>query len=387
MRYQDFREVTVIGAGIVGCATAYYLLARKSVNKVTVIERDEVGSHASGYALGGLNPLTGAGLPDPLGPLSIESYHLLRNLIPALEEDTGFDLEFGWTKAIHLAFSKDEETLLKQRLSWQEKQIGFGAIWLSIQEIAELDPRISPKALGGILTENVGLLNPYLLCQALRSAAIKRGASFLKGNVKGLTFNGNKIKSVNLEKESLPCDGAVIATGPWAGETKAWTGLDIPIRPLKGQILQFRLPGKRFDWISHGDTYAVTKPDGLVWIGTTEEEGFNDKPSEEAYQKILLNINMLFPSVFANIQDKLIRQTACLRPVTPDGSPILGFAEGLEGLVIATGGGRKGILMGPIMGQIAADLISSGKTPFDINAMRPNREMGKNSKNLDLLRF
>ena len=192
---------------------------------------------------------------------------------------------------------------------------------------------------------------------------------------------------MTLEKEKLSCDSVVIATGPWAGETKTWTGLDIPIRPLKGQILQFRLPGKRFDWISHGDTYAATKPDGLVWIGTTEEEGFNDKPSEEAYQNILLNINKLFPSVFANIQDKLIRQTACLRPVTPDGSPILGLAEGFDGLVLATGGGRKGILMGPMMGQIAADLITSENTPFDITAMRPNRETGKDLNNLDLLRF
>jgi glycine oxidase len=378
-------EFVVVGAGIVGCATAYYL-ANRSV-KVTVIEKDKVGGHASGHALGGLNPLTGTGLPDPLGPLSIESYHLLRTLIPQLEKDTGFDLEFGWTKAIHLAFSKEEETLLKQRLSWQQKQPDFGAMWLSAQEIEKLDPRISPKALGGILTENIGLVNPYLLCQALRSAAIKKGASFLKGNVQGLTFNGGQIKSVDLEKEKLPCDGVVIATGPWAGEIKTWTGFNIPIRPLKGQILQFRLPGKPFNWISYADTYAVTKPDGLVWIGTTEEEGFNEKPSEEAHRKIILNINKLFPSVFVNIEDRLVRQTACLRPVTPDGYPILGLLEGFDGLVLATGGGRKGILMGPMIGQIASDLVISGNTPFNITAMEPNREIGKDSKNLDLLRF
>ena len=75
------------------------------------------------------------------------------------------------------------------------------------------------------------------------------------------------------------------------------------------------------------------------------------------------------------IDAQMVRQTACLRPVTPDGLPILGRAPGKEGVVVATGGGRKGIHFSPIMGRIAADLVTQGSTAYDISALAPGRPM------------
>jgi glycine/D-amino acid oxidase-like deaminating enzyme len=362
-------EVIIIGAGIVGCAAAYYLACEGA--RVTIVERDSVGSHASGYALGGLNPLSGIGIPEPLGTLGLEGFRLALSLAPQLKEETGIDSGLQPVTAIALAFTEAEADLLRQRLPWQQAQRELQSEWQNTGELLAMEPRLSPQVVGGVVTQGVGLLDPYKLCLALLEAAIRRGATLRHGTVRDLKFRGDRIDTVRVGREEVPCGAVVMAMGPWAAEAAPWTGVEVPVRPLKGQILRLRMPGPPFSYISSPDSYVATKPDGLVWAGTTEEEvGFDEAPSREARQEIIGNVVRTFPSLK---EAEVVLQTACLRPVAVDGLPILGSVPGKKGAVVATGAGRKGILLGPIMGRIAADLAITGGTKHDIAALRPGR--------------
>jgi glycine oxidase len=117
--------------------------------------------------------------------------------------------------------------------------------------------------------------------------------------------------------------------------------------------------------------YATIKSDGLLWVGTTEEEvGFDDRTTSAARDRIIGSAVEILPYLS---DAELVQQTACLRPMTPDRLPIIEAVSGLEGLVIITGGGRNGILLGPSMGLAAANLVAGSDFPVDIRAFSLSR--------------
>ena len=362
-------DVVIVGAGVVGCATAYYL-ARAGA-QVTIVERDSVGSHASGFALGGLNPLSGVGIPDPLGPLALEGFHLHLALATALREETGIDVELRMHSALTLALTEAEAVAMKHRLPWQQAQEDFSVAWWSAKEILKMEPRLTPRVVGGVVIRQVGLLDSSTYCLALLEAATRRGATVRTGQVRGLRYQGSRVAAVQLAHEELTCQAVVIAMGPWTGDSAAWMDVELPVIPLKGQILRLRAGGPPFPYISWSHSYVVSKPDGLVWVGTTEEDaGFDETPSPKARQGIMENVLGMLPCLE---ETELVLHTACLRPVTADGLPILGQVPQKQGVVVATGGGRKGILLSPIMGRVAAELVTTGTTEYDISALTPGR--------------
>jgi glycine/D-amino acid oxidase-like deaminating enzyme len=157
-----------------------------------------------------------------------------------------------------------------------------------------------------------------------------------------------------LEREVLSCATAVLALGPWSAEASQWTGVPIDVRPLKGQIIRLRAAGPPIECsVGWGHNYATTKTDGLVWAGTTEEEaGFDEESTLAARDEIGAALLKMLPAM-ADAQ--VAQQTACLRPVASDGLLVLGGVPGIDGLYVATGGARKGILYGPAMGHAIAD--------------------------------
>ncbi len=379
-------DVVVVGAGVVGCATAYYL-AKEGV-KVTVVERDSVGSHASGFALGGLNPLSGVGIPDPLGPLALEGFRLHLALATELREETGIDVELRMHDVTTLALTEAEAVAMKHRLPWQQAQEDFSVAWWSAKDILKMEPRLAPGVGGGVAIRQVGLLDSYKYCLALLEAATRRGATVRTGQVRGLRYQGGRVAAVQLAHEELACQAVVLAMGPWTGDSGAWTDMELPVTPLRGQILRLRAGGPPLPYISWSHSYVVSKPDGLVWVGTTEEDaGFDETPTEKARQGIMENVMVLLPCLE---EAELVLHTACLRPVTGDGLPILGQVPQKQGVVIATGGGRKGILLSPIMGRVAAELVTTGTTEYDISALTPGRQINAAqvaASQRDLLRF
>ena len=273
---------------------------------------------------------------------------------------------------VKLAFSDDEVAEAKALLSWQQSQPGHDVRWVDSDGLAELDPRISPQAQGGTYVENTGDLEPYKLVTALAQAAERSGATIRHGSVDGIEATGGRVTAVTVGGDAFPCDAVVIANGPWSSEASKWLGFPVPVSALKGQILRMDAPGPPLECsITWGKHYATTKTDGLVWTGTTEEEaGFDESTTQEAREAITSSFLTMLPAM---TEAKVVQQTACLRPVVPDHLPIVGAVPGVAGAFLATGAGRKGILLGPPMGNAVADLIVTGQTDVPIEDLSPTR--------------
>lgn len=363
-------DVVIVGGGIAGIITAYFL-GKAGVSSV-IIERDAVGSHASGFAYGGLSPLSGAGIPGPLAEAAQASMRLHRELAQSLPAETGVNIEFRQRPALNLMFTEDDVKKAQAVLPWQQQQPGYSVRWLEAEEAKKLEPRINPAVIGAVLMEGMADVEPYRLVLALTRAAENLGAQVRHGHVVGLKRQGERVTGVMLENGEIDCQTVVLALGPWSEATSAWLNLPIPVRPLKGQILRLQAPGPALDCsVGWASNYATTKPDGLLWTGTTEEEaGFNEHPTTEGRDTIIASLLKMLPAL-ADAQ--LAQHTACLRPVSQDNLLVVGPVPGSTGVLMNTGAGRKGILFAPIMGRIIADLLTTGKAPLDIGAFAPER--------------
>ena len=351
-------DVVVVGGGIAGIATAYYL-GRAGVKSV-VVERDGLASHASGFAYGGL---------DGVGEtaLAAEGMRLHRALSETLLEDTGIDTEFRARPSLSLAFTEAEAAAARTSPS-----LDSALRWVDAHDVKSIEPRVAQDALGGLYTDATADLDPYRFVLAVATAAESLGATIRYGRVSGLRWDGDRVAAVTLNGEEITCGAVVIAMGPWSQDAAAWLDVPIGISPLKGQILRLRASDAPYRCsIAWKGNYASTKPDGLVWAGTTEEEaGFDETLTTEARDSIMASLLKMLPSL-ADAQ--LVRQTACLRPLSSDLEPVLGRLPGWENAYIATGAGRKGIVLGPAMGKAVADLVTTGATEIPIDAYDPGR--------------
>jgi len=363
-------DVVIVGGGVVGIATAYFLAKAGVPN--TVIERDSVGSHASGFAYGGLSPLAGAGIPGPVFPLANEGMRIHREFSQLLPEETGVATEYRVRPSLSLAFTEEEVTESKKPLAWQQEQEGYRVDWLDAAKAKDIEPRISDEILGGVYVEGGAEVEPYKFILALTQAAEKLGVTVRHGNVNGIKKENGRVTGLFMESGELACDKVVLALGPWSADVSSWTGLDVPIRPLKGQILRLQAPGEPFDCsIGWAGNYANTKMDGLLWTGTTEEEaGFDENPTTSARDQVMASLLKMIPSL---LDAELVQHTACLRPLSVDGIPIMGAVTELDGAFLSTGAGRKGILLGPAMGKATADLILNRETDFPVEPFSPTR--------------
>ena len=365
-------DVVIIGGGVAGCAAAYYL-ALAGV-KATIIEREGIGSQASGFSAGGLNPLEGTHIPGPLGPLAMESYRMHRELWPQLKADAGIDFQERILASIKVAFEEGEVPALQDSLDTFNRAAsdGFSGHWLDSRQLAELEPRLSPEILSGVYLDGNGALDSYQFTCALAAAAEQRGARIIPALARGVRLGNGRVESVVLENGEIPCGQLLLAAGPWSREAEPWLDISMPVDPLKGEILRLDPDGPpaAADFTGGGASLYV-KPDGLIWCGATEEwRGFDREPTEAARQSIWTAAARLMPAL---AQARLARHTACLRPVTPDWLPIIGQAPGWENVYLATGAGKKGVLLSPALGQAAADLMAHGQTGLSIEGLSPAR--------------
>ena len=363
-------DVAIIGGGVAGCAVAFYL-AQSGV-KSTIIEREGVGNQASGYSAGGLNPLTGIGIPGPLGAFGWESFQLHLGLYDGLKEQSGIDYQNRTVAKIDLALEESDLEGLRASVALFEGVEGFEARWLEPEEIAKLEPRISPAVLGGMYAYGNNAVDSYNFTKALAAAAEKMGSTVRAGNVRGLESSGGKVDRVVLADGEISCGQVVMAMGPWSRRAESWLGVYIPVDPLKGEIIRLENRGEPFRHdISGGGGSIYPKLDGLNWCGTTEDwKGYDREPSGQVAHEIRQRVARLVPDL---ADARLVKHTACLRPVTPDWLPVLGRAPGWENVYLATGAGKKGILLAPGIGRSIADLMTTGETALSIQGYSPER--------------
>ena len=260
-----------------------------------------------------------------------------------------------------LATNADEIPAIRELYDWLAEHHDGNIGWLEQSELRGMEPRLSPDIQAGMFTDISHEVEPYKFTLALAQAAESRGAEIRNARVTGLNLNGGGVASVVIGNDEIAVHDVVIAMGPWSAEAGAWTGIDVPIAPLKGQILRLAAPGDPLAIsLSWSGNYATTKSDGLLWAGTTEEEvGFDENPSPEGRDQVMASLVKVLPYL---ADARLAQHTACLRPVAPDGLPIIGQVPSVPGAWLASGAGRKGILLGPGLGRVVADMII-GKTP------------------------
>src|SRR5438067_2861369 len=196
-------DIVIVGGGIAGMTTAYYL-AKSGVPSL-VVERDAIGSHASGFAYGGLSPLSGFGIPGPQAEIAMDGMRLHRELSKSLLEETGIDVDFRMRSSLALAFTEADVRKLRAALPWQQQQPGYAVRWLDGAEARRVEPRIADEALGATLIEGGGAVEPYRLVLALTRAAERLGVRVRHGRAIGLRRDGGRVTGVVLERKVLSC--------------------------------------------------------------------------------------------------------------------------------------------------------------------------------------
>jgi glycine oxidase len=331
-------SVVVIGGGVIGCAVAERLSLDR--HQVTLLERDQLGSRASGAAAGELSPSSRPG--------DHASLALFPELLARIEKDGAMNVEYRVQQGLGPAFSDDEA---------QARKTEPGR-WLDAAECRQLEPALSHDAVGAMLIEHAHLTPPRFV-RALARAAAAHGAEICEGTPAiGFDIDGHEARAVRTADGGISADWIVIAAGPWSREVASAAGVDVPVRPQRGQLAALD-PGsiilRRSVFWSGG--YLVPKGDGTIIAGGTEEDsGFDDRPTVAGI-KTLLDMAVKLAPVLAGTN--LQRVWAGLRPVTPSGEPVVARTS-VGNLIVATGHHRKGILLAPLAAKQVADLIGGG---------------------------
>ncbi len=373
-------DVVIVGGGLVGAATAYFL-AGEGV-ECLVVERDGIASHASGFSYAALGTFDEAGMDGAHFEVASLGMRLHHELAESLLDETGVNVEFRERPSLSLAFDEEEavaaqspEGWERDRRSWEEDTQGYIIQWLDTEEAQRVEPRINPAVLGAVYTEGTCDVNAQRLTLALAMGAEQRGARVVGANVTGLSRDGGRVRGVTLDGGEIDCDRVVVATGPWSEAASEWLGVPLRMQPWKGQILRLRLPGPPIRAsVGGGDHFASTKPDGLTWVGPTfEDAGIDETTTAWARDEIMDAVTRNVPSLS---EGEVVMQTACVRPLSADRKLVLGEAPGTEGAYVATGGGRLGLMLGPAMARLTADLIVKGTTTVPLDEFWPGRFAG-----------
>ena len=373
-------DVVIIGGGIVGAATAYFL-ARHGITS-TIVERDRVAAHASGFSYAALGTFDEEGMDGAHFDVASEGMRLHRELAEALPAETGTQVDFRDRPQLWLAFTDEEieearnpAGWAKRKRRWEIEDQRQTVRIVDADEARRIEPRITLSAIGAVYTEGTADVNAHRLTVALATAAERRGATVRTGAVVDVERSGGRVTGVALENGRIDCDTVVVAMGPWSESASDWLGVPIRMSPWKGQILRLRLPGPPIECSVAGyDHFASTKPDGLAWVGPTfEDAGIDETTTAEGRDEIMSEVVRIVPSL---AEGELALHTACVRPLSADRKLILGRVPDLEGAYVATGGGRLGLMMGPAMGSLTADLVATGSTSVPLDEFDPGRFAG-----------
>ena len=363
-------DVVVVGGGVVGCSIAFHL-ARAGL-RTTVVERGRLGAQASAAASGVLSPSPGS---HPYATLGRESHEMFHKLAPELMDAGGVDIELARCGELQLALSEGEAGQLRGMVE-SFNELGSTARWLDQRAVQELEPELNRAVLGAMHLLDVSRVNNQRLTEAFARAAISLGTEVRQGSeVVGLMRQGRRITGVRLYDHDLSVDHVVIAAGAWSGVAAGWLGLpqerSIPVHPVRGQNVNLQPTAGCISSVVHGSWgILVPRNDGSVIAGATVEEvGFDARVTAGGVQSILGVAAALMPS----LQDATFNWSiAGLRPGSPDEMPLLGPVPGWDGLSLASGHYRNGILLSPVTGQLIADQLTGDASDL-LSAFSPDR--------------
>ena len=361
-------DVLVVGAGLVGASCARALAA--AGRRVLLVERGEAGMEASSAAAGMLAPQVEAEPGDPTLALGIAARERYGELAAALLRDTGIDVAHRVTGIALVAFDEARATELRAAAAHQSAA-GLAAEWLDRPALAARHPGIGPAALGAYLAPRDGAVDNPALVRAVLRDALRLGAELReRETVWEVVVRGGRVTSLVTERGPLEAPAVVLAAGSWSAQL---VGLPraLPVEPVRGQIAVVDWPAGEPPAVLFGRGAYVVERRGLAILGSTmEHAGFEKATTPAGLEHIFAETGALLPA----LREQPVRETwAGLRPMTPDGDPIIGRDPDVANLYYATGHGREGILLGPLTGEIVRDLVVDGDTKWDIAAYAVSR--------------
>lgn len=381
-------DVVIIGGGVIGTSIAYYL-SKKGIKPI-LIEKDDLASGSSGAC--DIDIILQSKNPGIHLQLAMESAKMYETLADELD----FDIEYETCGGMVLIEDEEQLKVMKDFVK-RQKAIGLQVKLLGLKEASEIQPGLSPNLVGSTYSPQDAHVNPMRLCQAFAKAAKRLGAEiYLNTGVLDIRVEKSKVKSVITNRGEIQTKVVINAAGVYAPMIGEMVGLSLPIKPRRGQIIVTEPVPKLVMADVLCAKYIVAKynpknlersdntetrlgvglslsqtHDGQILIGATREfVGYNKSTTHEALRAILRNATRLVPAL------KLIhaiRSFAGLRPYTPDGLPLLGQVEGIQGFIMAAGHEGDGIALSPVTGKIISELIVDGKTFMDVTCLSPAR--------------
>ncbi len=351
-------EIVIVGAGVVGLTTALKL-AERGVS-VTLLDRQQVGREASWAGAGMLPPGNPAHAVTPEARLRSYSHGLWPEFAADLVDRTGIDTGYHICGAIEVCSHDQQDEFQQHDAQWLSE--GIRVERLSGPEIqrhvADMHGRFENAI---FLPDFAQVRNPRYL-KALKAACLQRGVEILE-HVHALDIRQreDRISEVRIGARTLQFDKICLAAGAWSASLLQPFGVSIPVKPVRGQIVQLQLPAQPFRCVIElGRRYLVPRRDGLVLIGSTEEDaGFAKHTTTEGVAGLLDFAKSLVPAL---AHAEVVHTWAGLRPGSPDELPLLGPVPGFTNLFIGAGHFRSGLQMSPATGTILADLML-GQTP------------------------
>ncbi len=365
-------DVVIVGGGIIGGSIALELAQRGL--RVAVLDRQQMMREASWAAAGMLSPAPDCLAAIPLVPLGRASLALYPQYIDAVEGASALRTGIRKDGAIEAIFHGDVERELSTLVALH-RGLGLQCEPLAADEAMKMEPALGREVRAAALLPNECSVEPRALTAAVLAAAGAMGAALYPGvGVTSLSLNGDKCTGVKTSTgEMFHAAHIVVAAGCWSSQIPEAARF-APTLPVRGQMIALRHSGtpiRRVLRCEHG--YLVPRglqtPQTVVIGSTIENAGYEKCVTSGGLEKILSVANELVPEL-ANAE--ILESWCGLRPGSPDQLPILGPAD-IDGLVLATGHYRNGILLAPVTAKSTAEWITDGRTSMDLEMFSPLR--------------
>lgn len=371
-------DVVVVGGGLLGVATAYHLVRLGA--KVLLVDRGHPG-RATDAGAGILSPETSSRDLDAWAGLARHAVDYYPPLIALLKADDAGETGYARCGLLLVATAEDERrefAVVRARMLGPHGWTGVSSDG-DLREVTPEDARrmFPPLAAvcGALYSPRAARVDGRLLSQALRLAAERRGLSVAHGTVGRLILNQNRVAGVVVDGATVSALRVAIAGGAWSQAFSDQLAVPISVQPQRGQIVHLRKAGvDTTAWpivLAFRNHYMVPWPDGRVAAGATREtgSGFDPRLTAAGVREVLQEALRVAPG----LADWDIHEMRVgLRPLSPDGLPILGPVPGVEGIYLVTGHGPTGLQLGPYSGKVTADLmlgrpVDVDLTPFSVS--------------------
>ena len=363
-------DVIVIGGGIIGCATGYYL-AKKGL-KVNLLEREYLTSGSTGRCIGGIRQQFSTSLSRRVAMESMKKF-------TAMNEELGQAVEFHQGGYLFLAHSEEKKQTYLKLIEIQRK-MGLAVEFIGVGEIEKMVPGIDTEdLLGGTYCASDAQANPFLIVDGYARKIKEKGQVFTHKEVTRINVENGKIVSVSTrDNEDFYAPIVVNAAGPFARGVAQMVNIDIPVYPERHEAMITEQMERFFDMMivdyrPDGCYFNQKWPHGSIigcYTPIPNVPGYDLGTSFEFAKEMGRRMGRLIPRLS---DTKIIRQWSGSYEMTPDGNPILDKSD-VAGFWIVGGMCGHGFMLGPEIAWLAAEYITEGEPPYDITEFALHRD-------------